>query len=201
MFDAIIYSTCKYTCYIILKIFCQIKLINYQNIPAKGPAIIACNHVSYLDPLIAGFGTRRRINFIARASLFKNPLFGWFLRRLGAFPLKREGGSDASAIKRSLRLLRSGKIVVIFPEGTRSHDGNLQKGQSGVGMLAFKSNAIVVPVCISGSEKALPRNSKFLKPAKIIARFGSPLIPTCGKERPDYQKFSLQVMQAIESLH
>ncbi len=201
MFDAIIYSVCKHICYIILKVFCRIELINYQNIPSKGPVIIACNHVSYLDPLIAGFGTRRRVYFLAKASLFKNRFFGWLIKRLGAFPLKEEGGNDISAIKRSLRLLRGGKVVVIFPEGTRSYDGDLQKAHPGVGMLAFKSRAVVIPVYIDGSEKALPRNGKSLKPAKIIARFGNPLIPVCKNGHPDYQEFSSQVMQAIKSLH
>ncbi len=201
MFDAIIYSVCKHICYIILKVFCRVELINYQNIPSKGPVIIACNHVSYLDPLIAGFGTRRRVYFLARASLFKNHFFGWLITRLGAFSLKEEGGNDTAAIKKSLRLLKGGKIVVIFPEGTRSYDGNLQKAHAGVGMLAFKSSAMVIPVYISGSEKALPRNSKFLKPAKIIARFGNPLILACENGHPDYQEFSSQVMQAIKSLH
>lgn len=200
MFDAVIYSICKHICYIILKIFCQVELVNYKNIPSKGPAIIASNHISYLDPLLAGFGTRRRINFIARASLFKNLFFGWLLRRLGAFPLKNEGGSDTFAIKKSLRLLRNGKIVVIFPEGTRSYDGSLQEAHAGVGMLAYKSNATVIPVYISGSEKALPRNSKFLKPAKIVVNFGSPLMPVCNDDHPDYQEFSMRVMKAIKAL-
>ena len=200
MFDKLLYAVCKFICYAFLKIYCRLEVRGRQYVPESGPAIIACNHVSFLDPVIAGMTTGRKVNFLARASLFETRLLGGLIRRLGAYPLQAEGGNDIAAIKKSLKLLQKGEIIIIFPEGTRSLNGSLQEAQAGVGMLAFKSQSPVVPVYISGAEKALARGSRILRPAKIIARVGSPVYPAAQGSQFDYNDFSSQVLQVIRSL-
>jgi 1-acyl-sn-glycerol-3-phosphate acyltransferase len=175
-------------------------MAGYKNIPAKGPAIIACNHVSFLDPVIVGLGTRRKVNFLARAGLFEIPFFGSLIRKLGAFPLKREGVNDISAIKHSLKSLKKGELLVVFPEGTRSYDGEMQEAHAGVGLLAVKAQVPVIPAYVKGAELAMPRNSKIIKPVQITAKFGLPIYPASRNEGTGYKEFSFRIMDAIKAL-
>ena len=115
--------------------------------------ILASNHRSFLDPFVLGCCVRRPIYFVAKEELFKHPLAGWFLNCLGAFPLRR-GASDEESVKTSLRLLERGQVVVIFPEGTRVTRGSLRPPRRGVGRMALESGGPVVPVAVSGSERA-----------------------------------------------
>lgn len=123
-----------------------------ENLPATGKVIIYSNHISLLDPILIACILPRRIYFMAKAELFKNPIFGFILRHLGAFPVKR-GTADLSAIKNSLRVLKEGNVFGIFPEGTRGKQGNVQHFSHGIASIAHRSRAKIVPIGIIGEYK------------------------------------------------
>lgn len=118
------------------------------HVPTEGPCIIAANHINYFDPVfLAGAIPKRMLCFIAKDSLFRKPVLGWLLGKLGAFPVSR-GEGDISAIRRCMTILKEGKTLGIFPEGTRSATGEMNQALDGVGLIAEKSRAPIVPVRI-----------------------------------------------------
>ena len=164
-----------------------------ENVPPAGALIIACNHVSYLDPPILGSFCPRRIRYMAKKELFAIPILGTVIRGLGAYDVDRQGSATA-AIKRSLRVLEAGGAIGIFPEGTRNRSGEVQP-QTGVALLAALAQAPVVPACVCGTDRAL-------RLGRIEVAFGAPLMPPAGQKarRDDLAKFTGEIMKAIESL-
>ncbi|MDP4126566.1 MAG: lysophospholipid acyltransferase family protein [Bacillota bacterium] len=125
-----------------------------ENLPKDGPVILAINHVSLWDPIVAACSLPRRVSFMAKEELFAIPILGWFLSKLGAFPVKR-GHGDINAIRQSLAILREGQILGLFPQGTRSKTGEVQKGLPGMVLLMEKSRASVVPIKVLGTRSLL----------------------------------------------
>src|SRR3954452_20688891 len=142
-----------------------------QHIP-DGPVILASNHRSFLDPFVVGICLRRPVYFVAKRELFKNPLLGWILNCLGAFPIKR-GESDEESMDTARALLERGQAVVIFPEGTRIRTGSLERPKRGVGRLALQSGKPVVPIAVTNSERV--RRGWRIRPVKVHLRCGPPL--------------------------
>ncbi len=170
-----------------------------ENIPSSGGVIIASNHLSYLDPPLIGISIKKRPLFIAKGSLFRNPAIGWFVK-LYSLPVDRDNPKP-STMKEALKALRAGKAVIIFPEGTRSHDGSIREGKKGVGALAALSKAPVVPALIEGTDKALPVGAKFFKPAKVRVTFGRPIYYNKEEKNKEIQeKISEEVMDRIREL-
>ena len=150
----------------------RLSRIGREHIPQEGPVILAANHRSFLDPFVIGCMVRRPCYFVAKQELFANRLTAWLLNCLGAFPLRR-GESDEESMKTARALLERGEVVVIFPEGTRIKRGSLGRPHKGVGRLALESGAPVVPVAVTGSERA--RRGWRIRPVKVHLRFGAPL--------------------------
>jgi glycerol-3-phosphate dehydrogenase (NAD(P)+) len=149
----------------------RLRRLGREHIP-DGGVLLAANHRSFLDPFAIGCCLPRPIYFAAKEELFRNPLVGWFLNCMGAFPVRR-GASDEESVDTALALLERGEAVVIFPEGTRITAGSLARPKRGVGRLALQSGAPVVPIAITGSERA--RNGWRIKPVKVHLRCGPPL--------------------------
>ncbi len=146
--------------------FCfRIKVVGTENIPKEGGMILAVNHRSNLDPVLAGYSCPRPLTFMAKSELFKNPLFGKLITALGAFPVHR-GSGDIGAIRSAFSILKSGKAMLIFPEGHRVKEGTRLKAQPGVAMIAQRSKAPVIPVFIEG---------KYRWMSKIIIHYGKPV--------------------------
>ncbi len=190
--------------FVIAKLFFRIKVIGHSNIPNKDGVIIAANHVSYLDPPFIGCVICRRANFMARDDLFRNPVFAWILRNCKSFPVKR-GTGDSGAIKEAVRRLKKGEPVLLFPEGTRSKDGNLREGRPGVGMIVALSGAKVVPAFIKGPEEVLPKDSKKIRFKKVTVAFGKPIDfkEMIEKNRGDKKMFdniTHEIMKGIAEL-
>jgi 1-acyl-sn-glycerol-3-phosphate acyltransferase len=169
--------------------------------------LLVSNHVSVLDPPFVGGTAPRPVCFMAKEELFRIPLFGRLIRALNARPVRRDG-SDMRALKTSLGLLREGRALLVFPEGTRGVEGGpLGPGKPGVGMLAMLSGAPVVPVFVSGSGAALPRGRALPRPAKVRVPFGRPLVyKDEGKRAGDdgrkeaYREAAREMMDAIAGL-
>ena len=162
------YAWVRYAVWGIFKIAFDFKIEGTENIPQDRTVILASNHRSYADPVILTMPMKLPVSYMAMEELFKNKLFGWFIRKLGAFPVKR-GAGDMSVIDDSINILKSGRNLVIFPEGTRSKDGKVLKGKTGVAMIAAMSGADVVPCGIVFEGEKLKFRSKLtLKYGPVI---------------------------------
>jgi len=185
------------------------RVFNRERVPLTGRVILASNHASFLDPPLVGSPINRQCSFLARDTLFNNPIARWVLHRWQAIPVDRDG-SSAAGLKRILEALKADRAVVLFPEGTRTRDGELQRARSGVGLIVVKSGAPVVPVRIWGSYEAFGRHVKFPKPKQITVKYGQPLdfsaliaeAKTASKERSKeiYEQISNEIMAAITKL-
>jgi 1-acyl-sn-glycerol-3-phosphate acyltransferase len=147
-----------------------------ENIPAEGPVLMVSNHQSHFDPPVVGIGCRRQMNYLARTTLFSIWPLGWFIRSLDAIPIDREGVGLAG-VKESLRRLKRGEMVLIFPEGTRSCDGEIAPFRAGFTALAARSHAAILPVAVEGAYDAWPRWRKFPRLGRIRVRYGQPILP------------------------
>jgi len=188
---------------LVMAVFGRCRYIDADNVPETGPVIIAPNHISYLDPPTAGSGYRRVTHFMAKQELFKVPILGWLIKAVGSFPVKQHS-ADRSALKTALELLSKGEVVCIFPEGTRSLDGRLLPAQAGIGMIALKSRAPVVPVALIGTNRVLPPHSYFLHFSRVTVVYGKPMtfddLYDRGLDREAVEEVGRRIMSAIASL-
>ena len=174
-----------------------------QNVPKQGPVIFAANHVSFYDPPAIGACIQRPINYFARDTLFKG-LFGKALREIGTIPVAREN-ADIKSLKAIFRALKCKGIVAIYPEGTRSMDGQLMEPKAGAGMIACKSKATVIPPRLFGTYEAFGRAEKAPKiGGHIHITYGQPMANAeidPGKTHPDrYLEASRRIMARIAAL-
>ncbi len=152
-----------------------------ENIPTEGPAILASNHLSFSDSIFLPLVAPRRITFLAKSDYFtgrgiKGRLTAVFFRGVGQVPIDRSGGSASnSALTSGLRILRAGDLLGIYPEGTRSPDGRLYRGRTGVARMALEGQVPVIPVAMIGTDKAQPTGSVLPKIMRIGVRIGEPL--------------------------
>lgn len=166
---------------IVLKLNGSLKVYGKGNVPEKGGVIIASNHISYLDPPLIGAVLPRIATFMARKGLFDVPMLKWMITR-AAFPVDRDNPKPSS-IKDAVRRLKKGDLIVLFPEGKRSEEGELLEAKRGVEVIAKLSKAAIVPTLLVGSNKALPPKAKWLKRADISVVFGKPLYYTASADR------------------
>jgi len=149
------------------------RVYNSERLPDTGAFILAGNHVSFLDPPFFGLACQREAFYLARDTLFRNPLAGWILRSWNCVPISRERG-DIGATRTAWRLLEEGKALLMFPEGTRSPNGQLQQPRAGVGMIAARAKVPIVPMRIFGTDRALPKGASLPRPARVEIKFGEP---------------------------
>ena len=181
----------------------RLRIMHRERMIQTGPVILAMNHQSYLDPPLAGIACNRAIYFLARRTLMDLPLFRWLLPKLNVIPVNQEG-IDRSALKALIRVLKSGNAALVFPEGARTLDGNLQPAQPGVGLVIAKTLAPVVPMRIFGAHQALPRGGGGLHFVPITIVVGEPIfftpveLESPAKNR--YEQISQRVMDSIAAL-
>ena len=178
-----------------------LEFFNREKRIQKGGAIIAANHASYLDPPAVACAYDTEVWFLARKSLFRG-FAGWFYPRVNAFPIDREH-ADIQSMKGILKKLRNGDRVLMFPEGTRSEDGELGEAKAGIGMLVAKSGVPVQPVRIFGAYESWPKGGKY-KPHPVRVVIGEPVQfnpeDLKSKSRESYQRIADQLMAAIGAL-
>ena len=197
-----LYTTLKPVAVALMRARFNLRVTGVENVPASGAALIVSNHQSILDPPLVGGAAPRQIYFLAKAELFRIPLFGWLIRALHARPVRREG-SDPRALRTAAQLLEDGKALLVFPEGTRSLDGQLGEGKAGVGMLAVTSAAPVVPVYVSGTLAALPKGAVWPRRSQVSVNFGPALhfkAQTGPGRKERYREAAQEMMRAIAQL-
>jgi 1-acyl-sn-glycerol-3-phosphate acyltransferase len=181
------------------KTFFNYRVIGAENMIEEGPCIIAANHCSFLDPPLVGVACKRAIHYLARKSLLEWPVLGPIFPELNVIPVDQKN-ADRSALMGAIRVVKNGGAVLIFPEGTRSPDGNLQPAQPGLGMIMAKTCAPVVPVYIRGSFEAFPRRANLPSLTPITVSVGRPLHPRAaqtGDFRDIYARLSQDAVKAV----
>jgi len=185
----------------IMRIFFGMKVTGEANVPRDGRIIIASNHISGFDPPAVGVATDRELHFLAKKELFAIPLLGAVIRRLNAYPVDR-GAGDIKALKTFISLLNQNNAIILFPEGTRSRDGELGKAKEGVGMLAMRTKSDIIPVYISGTRKI--RRAILRKP-RVQIKFGHRIYLEKYSQlkiddRARYQQISNDTLEEIRRL-
>jgi len=153
----------------------RIRYTGVENIPRNGAVLLVSNHQSHLDPPLIGAGVPRTVSYLARKTLFANKLFAQLIQSYGAIALDLE--NPLGGLKEGLRRLRCGDAVLVFPEGTRSPDGEIHPFRKGFRMLAVRSQAVIVPVAIDGAYQSWPRSRKFPRPGRVRVHFGQGIRP------------------------
>jgi 1-acyl-sn-glycerol-3-phosphate acyltransferase len=197
-----LYALLKPLVVVVTRLLFRLEARGAEHVPADGPVLLVANHSSFLDPPLVGAATRRRLTFLAKAELFGVPGLGALIRRLGAYPLRREG-ADPSALRTAQRVLEDGQALLVFPEGTRGDEGVLRPAKAGAALLAMHTGVPVVPVYVRGSGRAWPRGRRLPRPAKVMVTFGPPLTfpRASGTDRKaQYEAASRRMMAAIDEL-
>jgi 1-acyl-sn-glycerol-3-phosphate acyltransferase len=169
------YKAVQYLCAILAEVLMPWRAVGQAHIPAAGGVLLVCNHLSFLDVFFLGIPLRRPLNYMARSTLFVR-VTGAFIRSVGGFPIQREG-IGAGGIKETMRRLRAGGVVALFPEGTRSRDGELGQVKPGIASLAARVAVPVVPVGLAGLFESWPRSRWLPVPHPVRIHYGKPIFP------------------------
>lgn len=167
-------------------LFFSIRCRGRENIPTEGGVLVCSNHQSFFDPVLVGIGFKRRLNYLARKTLFRFFAFRWLIEFLDAIPIDREGGG-LGGLKETLKRLKHGELVLIFPEGTRTRDGEVAALKPGFVALARRGKAPLLPVAVDGAYDAWPREARFPSLSQIHVWIGEPMPPDLVQSLSDEQ--------------
>jgi 1-acyl-sn-glycerol-3-phosphate acyltransferase len=188
---------------LLAQIFLRFRILHRERMIQSGPLLLAMNHQSYLDPPLAGNACDRPIYYLTRSTLLNVPVFGRILPKLNVIPVDQEG-IDRRALKKLIEVVRAGNGALVFPEGSRTLDGNLQPGQPGIGLIIAKTRAPVVPMRIFGAFEALPRGGGRFRFSRVTVVVGHPIFFTDadfeGGGKEAYGQLSQRVMDAIAAI-
>ena len=191
------YKIFKVLCRFWFGLILRTRVIGAENIPKDGAFILAANHVSNWDPPFLGTFIDREVNYMGKEELFKNPFMAAICRGLHVFPVKR-GAADKTAIKTAVKILKDGKCLGIFPEGTRSKTGKLGKAESGVSLIAAMTKAPIIPAAIVDTEKIFSKE-KFLPRLAVV--YGKPMkFSGSTKDKEALANFAQEIMREIALL-
>ncbi len=187
------YRFSRWLCLVAERLVYGFRALQSENVPATGAVIVACNHVSYLDPVVLGIGFGRPVTYLAKKELFAIPVLGPIITGLGVHPVDREAGGVA-AVRAALRALKDGRCIGIFPEGTRNLTGDVE-GKGGAALLGALSGAQVVPAAITGTRHARPFH-------QIRVIYGEPLHVERKRKADgdDLEKWTEEIMRRIRAL-
>jgi 1-acyl-sn-glycerol-3-phosphate acyltransferase len=186
----------------------RIRITDSRQVPESGPVILAANHQSFCDSLFIPLSVRRRVTYLAKAEYFDDPKQAWFYRGVGQIPIRRGGGDESRrALDTAAEVLAAGKIIALYPEGTRADDGQLHRGRTGVARMALETGAPVIPVGIRGTTEVQPIGSRFMRPFRPVGlRFGEPRwlrpadVDAAGDEHRALRQFTDALMAEISEL-
>ncbi|MEY2415317.1 MAG: 1-acyl-sn-glycerol-3-phosphate acyltransferase [Ilumatobacteraceae bacterium] len=185
--DRIAYQIVRFIVTTFCRVWCRMTVEGSENVPADGIFIVAPTHRSILDTPIASGVSRRRLRFMGADKYWKNKAFGRLLTALGGFPVSR-GTADREALKRSIAVLQGGEPLVLFPEGERKVGPIVQPLFDGATYIAVKAGVPIIPVGIGGSERAMPKGAKFIRPSKLHVVVGKPIQAASNAASPKDQR-------------
>jgi len=193
--NKILWTAAKILGFFVFKIFFLLEIKGKENIPSRSNFVIAANHSSFLDPPLIGYLFSKPIAYFTKQEQL-NGLFGLFITRLGAIPLSKSG-MGTSDLRMALNVLKKGKCLLIFPEGTRSRTGEFLPPKPGIGFIVSRAKVPVLPIYIKGSFRAMPPGRNFIRPGKIIIKIGKPFY---FYHAQTYQEIADDVMKSIIKL-
>jgi 1-acyl-sn-glycerol-3-phosphate acyltransferase len=171
---SLLWKTLQVPARIFTSLLFELRVHNIENVPQTGGVLLVANHQSYLDPVLVAVRLRRPVSYFAKSELFENPFLGWLIRSLHAFPV-RQGQGDLGAVREAIRRLEEGHILNLYPEGTRTLDGEIGPLQKGISLVLRKVNVPVVPVAIEGSFAAWSKGRKIFRSGQIDVLYGKPM--------------------------
>lgn len=195
----------------ILTLLWRVRVEGSEHVPASGPAVLAANHQSFCDSLFLPLVVRRRVTFLAKAEYFDSPTSAWFFRAVGQIPIRRGGGKESErALGTAAEALAEGRLVALYPEGTRSTDTMVHRGRTGVARLSRECRVPVVPVGIEGTVDVQPVGRRLMRPGRTVSvRFGAPMAmgpaadpadPMADHDHPECRAFTDDLMKEISRL-
>ncbi|MGE5620103.1 MAG: lysophospholipid acyltransferase family protein [Sphingomonadaceae bacterium] len=193
------YSIASMAVRFLLVLLTRSRVEGLENLPRGGPFLLVANHLNLIDPPVLGALLPRKITFMAKDELFRVPLLGWVVRWYGAFAVRR-GQPDREALRRAIAVLNRGGVLGVFPEGTRSKTGRLNRGQPGAALVALLANATIVPVALVGTDLVKSPLSLLNRP-QITVRVGKPFTLQKGREgKPDLDALTGVMMSRVAAL-
>lgn len=200
---ALTYQVAKALSTVVLRTVFRLRVYGKEHVPSSGGCIIAMNHQSFLDPPLVGISAPREIFYLARKTLLEWPVLGPLFPKLNVIPVDQDR-ADMSALKTVIKRVKAGECTVIFPEGTRTHDGNLGAAQPGLGLILAKTRCTVIPARIFGADEAFPRKGRPHPFTRITMKFEAPVDFTdadfAGEGRELYQALSERVLARISQI-
>ena len=188
----------------LFRVGCRVRTEGLDNVPVDGPVILAANHVSFFDSVVLTLSVPRRTRFVGKAEYLQSWKTRFVFPALGMIPIKRTAGRQAmAALNTAAAALENGDMLGIYPEGTRSRDGLLHRGHTGVAQLALMTNAKIIPIGLVGTERVQPIGAKMPRPFhSVVARFGKPIDPSSyvGTPRRRRRQIRDDLMDAIRRL-
>jgi len=181
--------------------FLRLRIEGRERVPRQGGCVYAINHTAGPDYVIVGYASPRQVFYMAKAEIFaSHPLLAWLVSSAGAFPVQR-GRGDTQAVEQAVKVVAAGHTVGMFPEGTRSRNGQLQRGKTGVARIAMKGEVPIVPVVVIDSEPVLRTFKKFQPRPQVTVRFGTPIAPAGNAEDPEaVRRLTSTMMLAMAEL-
>jgi 1-acyl-sn-glycerol-3-phosphate acyltransferase len=201
LLSAFVYEFSYWTVCFVYVIGFRLRVVGRRNLPRGGPVLLIANHQSLLDPIAIGLGVRRHVYYLARKTLFNNPLMGWFLNVVNCVPIDLDGvGKDG--IRNIFERLAAGNVVLVFPEGNRTEDGLLQPLKPGIALLVQRTRAPIVPVGVAGAFDAWPRQRKLPTFSPLfLPKTGRSIAIVYGKPRDPATLDGLSREQVLKILH
>jgi len=189
------YRVCRAFFWVIFHTLWPLRSSGAENVPMKGAAVIVSNHLSLIDPFVVSFAAHRVVSFMGKEELFRIPVLGYIIRKLGSFPVDRSR-RDPAAMRLAFTVLKEGELLGMFPEGTRSTTGEMNEFRAGAARLASRTRSPLVPAAVVDTNRAMPPG-RFLRPARISVRFGAPFELT---ELYDKPKDEAALERALETI-
>jgi len=193
-----VYSIVQYACKLGYTLFFRYRAWGLDHVPRRGGALLASNHQSFMDPTLVGTPLRRQAYYMTRRTLFDVPVLGWLIRAVNGFPVDR-GGVDRAAVRTAVDILARGHILLVFPEGTRTPDGEIKAFRPGFTMLASQAGVPIVPAAVYGAYEAWPRQQVFPHPGHVHVAYGAP-VPPPGPGRASRREAAALVQERIVAL-
>ena len=181
---------------IIARLYFRLEVHGRENIPKRGPFIISPVHRSYLDTPVIGAAIWRLMRYMGAEKMWTNKQLGWFLTAMGGFPVQR-GAADRDALKAALSVVERGEPLVMFPEGTRQSGPLVQEMFDGPAYVACRTGAAIIPVGLGGTERAMPKGKKFIRPVKMVVVIGEAITPPPKKESGRVSRNGVRDMTAL----